>query len=172
MIEHREPIGSEPADPVLLPARWPSAWPTLYPVVRDRAVFVAAVALLTGVGLAFAGDPAAQWWAIALPVLLLIGPLWRMVRTPARIDRAVRIGRVRVTPGRLILGESRSGLILSTADGPVAIPAGPVARALSGQVGVRAVLVGRRSPRAGGALVDEDGTVAYLRRVSLASAAG
>jgi hypothetical protein len=43
---------------------------------------------------------------------------------------------------------------------------------LSVQIGVRVVLVGRRRPRAGGALVDEDGTVAYLRRVSLASAAG
>jgi hypothetical protein len=169
VIEHRGPIGAEP---VLLPDRWPSAWPTLYPVVRDRAVFVAAVALLTGVGLAFAGDPSAQWWAIALPVLLLIGPLWRVARTPARMDRAVRTGRVRVTPGRLVLGGTRSGLVLSTGDGPVAVPAGPVARTLSVQVGVRAVLVGRRRPRAGGALVDEDGTVAYLRRVSLASAAG
>ncbi len=170
--EDTRPVGARPVvpdpDQVQLPERWPSAWPTLYPVVRDRALFVALVALLTGVGLAFAADPVAQWWAIALPALLLVGPVWRVARTPARVGRAVRTGRARMTPGRLIAGRSRSGLVFSTPHGTGAVPAGPVARALSGQVGVRVVLVGLRGLQAGGAVVDEDGTVAYLRRLSTA----
>ncbi len=179
MIEQREPDDARSVDPgrsgpgadpgpaeLLLPGRWPSAWPTLYPVVRDRAVFVAGVALLTGVGLAYAGDPVAQWWAIALPVLLLVGPVWRVARTPGRMGRAVRAGRVRRTSGRLIAGGTRSGLTFTTPHGSTAVPTGPVARTLSGQIGVRVVLVGRRGMHAGGAVVDEDGTVAYLRRLS------
>jgi hypothetical protein len=95
------PNAGPPPGRVTLPQHWPSAWSAagsaLWPLVINRAVFAGATCLLTGVGLWRLGDPGAQWWVIALPLLLLIGPLLRVGRTPAVIGREVRAGRAEIT---------------------------------------------------------------------------
>lgn len=84
------------------PSHWPAAWAQLYPPILERAVFVGATMLLTGIGLAVLGDPLAQWWAIALPLLLLIGPALRPIRARAVLQAAVVGGRAAALTGRLV----------------------------------------------------------------------
>src|SRR2546423_8592386 len=84
-----------------LPAHWPSPWPHLYRPVRDRAVFVVLVMVLTTIGLIALGDPAAQWWAIALPLLLLTGPLSKPARVRMALHRGSGSGRIHTQLGRL-----------------------------------------------------------------------
>lgn len=135
-------------------ARWPAAWPHRYPAFLDRAGFVAAAMALTGVGLVLLGDPGASWWAIALPLLLLIGPAMRIARTPSALAAASRRTPVR-------LAEVRAGRVrlLRQGGGTLHAAAGPAGEALAEHVGEPALLV-RRGRRA--ALVLTDGTVAYL----------
>jgi hypothetical protein len=90
-----------------LPAVWPSAWPSLWPAVVRRAAFVAAVDLLTLVGLAVAADPATQWWALLPPLLLLAGPLTAPARTRHRAAAAA--ARLDLRPDGVVLIRRRTG---------------------------------------------------------------
>jgi hypothetical protein len=129
-----------PADPAaapVLPVRWPSAWSSLWPVLTARLAFVAATAALTGLGLLVAGDPRAQWWLPALPLVLLAGPLLRPARVRRRLSRAAAAGRLAVWPGRVLTG-AQVLFFPAGARTPVPLPAG---RALAARHGSPALLV-------------------------------
>jgi hypothetical protein len=161
----------DPPDPaperwtVALPADWPSAWPHLYGPVRDRALFVLTVMVLTTIGLIVAGDPGAQWWAIALPLLLLIGPASKPARARRALCRAVETGRVRTLPGQLVVAERPTTVWLRPATGDPELPLhiGRVEPAMRRYVDSAAVLVWvrRRGPAA---VVLPDRAVVYLVR--------
>jgi hypothetical protein len=86
-----------------LAAGWPPAWPSLWPALARRAAFVAAVDLLTLLGLAVAADPATQWWALLPPLALLTGPVGHLLLTRRRARRAVSTGQLDLRPDGLIL---------------------------------------------------------------------
>src|SRR5262245_22116767 len=90
-----------PPDPPQL-ANWPSAWPSLRPRLLRRAVFVAAVELLTAAGLVAVADIAAQWWALLPPLLLLIGPAVAPARAGRRVERAAATGHLTIDPDGLV----------------------------------------------------------------------
>lgn len=151
-----------PADPaaVLLPDRWPSAWPHRYPPVANRAVFVLSTMVLTWVGLIFVGEPANQWWAIVLPVVLLAGPVIRLGRTPDVLSRAVRSGRVRSLQVRVLDGRravARDGTAIGLCPGPATAQ-------VAARAGEPALLLWTRSARPRAALVFADAGLAYLAR--------
>lgn len=158
--------GSEPSDVTPLPAHWPSPWSHLYRPVRDRAIFVLMVMVLTAIGLVVAGDPAAQWWAIALPLLLLIGPATRPGRARMALRRAIAAGRARTLSGRLAVGERGNTVWLQPATGDPSLPlaAGPAERALHHYSGSQAMLIWTRRRRGPAALVLPDRAVVYLSR--------
>lgn len=152
-----------------LPAHWPSPWPHLYRPVRDRAVFVLMVMVLTTIGLIWLGDPAAQWWAIALPLLLLIGPASKPSRVRMALHRASANGRLQTQTGRLGVAEQGTTVWLSD----VPLDAGPAETALRGYAGSDALLVWTPRRRGGTAVVLPDRAVVYLsRRPSAARANG
>ena len=164
MMRASDPAGGWNASE--LPAQWPTPWPHLYRPLRDRAVFVLMTMVLTTIGLFIAGDPAAQWWAIALPLLLLIGPATCPLRARAALRRAVENGRARTAAGRLIVGERGEAVWLQTSSGDPDLPlgAGPALPALHARAGSSAVVVWTRRRRAGGAVVLPDLAVVYLSR--------
>jgi hypothetical protein len=155
-----DPMPGGPHTVAELPAHWPSPWPHLYRPVRDRAVFVVMVMVLTTVGLVGLGDPAAQWWAIALPLLLLIGPVSKPARVRMALHRASGNGRIQTQPGRLAVAERATTVWL--ADVPLA--AGPAEPALRGYAGSGALLAWTPRRRAGAAVVLPDRAVVYLSR--------
>jgi hypothetical protein len=146
--------------PAELPAHWPSPWPHLYRPVRDRVVFVVMVVVLTTAGLVGLGDPAAQWWAIALPLLLLIGPVSKPARVRMALHRGGGRGALRTQPGRLAVAERGTTVWLSD----VPLDAGPVGTALRGYAGSPALLVWTPRRRNGAAVVLPDRAVVYLSR--------
>jgi len=167
MLGTSEPLDpSPPAEAVPLPAHWPSPWPHLYRPVRDRAVFVLTVIVLTTVGLIVAGDPAAQWWAIALPLLLLIGPATRPGRARMALHRAIGANRAATLPGRLVVAERATTVWLQPATGDPELPlhVGPAEHALRSYAGSPAVLTWNRRRRGLAALVLPDRAVVYLSR--------
>jgi hypothetical protein len=100
-----DPAARPPADPSAapaVPASWPSAWPSLRPRLLRRAAFVAAVELLTVVGLVAVADPVAQWWAVLPPLLLLAGPATAPARARRRAQRATAAGRLVIDPDGLV----------------------------------------------------------------------
>jgi hypothetical protein len=151
-----------------LPAHWPSPWPHLYRPVRDRVVFVVMVMVLTTVGLIALGDPAAQWWAIVLPLLLLIGPVSKPARVRMALRRASESGRIHTVPGRLAVAERGTTVWLSD----VPLDAGPAERALHGYAGSPALLVWTPRRRGGAAVVLPDRAVVYLSRRPSGARAG
>lgn len=112
---------SEPAG-VAAPAIWPAAWPHLYGPLRDRAVFVAATMFLTGIGLALLGDPGAQWWAIALPLVLLIPPAIRPLRARSALQVAVNHRDAMALSGRLLPASHGADAWLEPDSGDPTVP--------------------------------------------------
>lgn len=112
---------SDPPGPAV-PSNWPPAWPHLHGPLRDRAVFVAATMFLTGIGLAFLGDPAAQWWAIALPLLLLIPPALRPLRARSALQSAVNHRDAAALTGRLLAASHGADGWLEPAAGDPTVP--------------------------------------------------
>jgi hypothetical protein len=96
------PSGNAARAPLAPPASWPSAWPSLRPRLLRRAVFVAAVEVLTVLGLVAVADPVTQWWALLPPLLLLIGPGTAPARSRRRAERAAAAGRLVVDPDGLV----------------------------------------------------------------------
>lgn len=143
-----------------LPARWPSPWRHLYRPVRDRAVFVVMVMVLTTIGLFGLGDPAAQWWAIVLPLLLLIGPVSKPARVRTALHRACGSGRIHTMPGRLAVAERARTVWLAE----LPLDAGPAEQALRGYAGSPGLLVWTPRRRRGAAVVLPDRAVVYLSR--------
>jgi hypothetical protein len=90
-----------PPDPPQL-AHWPSAWPSLRARLLWRAAFVAAVEVLTAVGLVLVADLVAQWWALLPPLLLLAGPATAPLRARRRVERAAATGRLTIDPDGLV----------------------------------------------------------------------
>jgi len=80
--------GTHEAGPKIPPGRWPSTWPALWGGVRDRAVFVGAIVVLTLAGTALLGDLGVSWWVPFVPLLLMIGPATRPGRVRRRFERA------------------------------------------------------------------------------------
>lgn len=157
-----DPPTEPPADSatVLLPDRWPSAWPHRYPPVANRAVFVVATMVLTYIGLMVMGEPAKQWWAIVLPVVLMVGPVFRLARTPDVLGRAVRSGRVRSLQVRVLDGRravSRDGTA-------VGLFPGSVSARVAARAGEPALLLWTRGARPRAALVFADAGLVYLAR--------
>lgn len=110
-----------------LPEAWPSAWPSLWRPVRDRAVLVGAMVVLTLVGLARFGDLGLSWWVALLPLVLLAGPVSRPARVRGAIRRAAadRTLRVRTTESGLwVTARRRSVAAMVSADGSVRYQAG------------------------------------------------
>jgi hypothetical protein len=155
-----------------VPTRWPSAWPHLWHATRDRAAFVTAVAVLTVLGIAVAGDLRAQWWVPVVPVVLLTGPALRPGRARRALERSAARGRLSTVPGRLHAAQTagRTGgvLLVTSAGHTVAVPvARTVARVLASRhAGEAALLVWAPrtvGPRGAAALVLAGSRVAYLR---------
>ncbi len=74
--------GGQPVEPSDgPPPRLPDAWSSRWRPVAKRAAFVAAVDALTLLGLVLVGDPLTQWWALLVPLVLLVGPVFRLVRS-------------------------------------------------------------------------------------------
>ncbi|HVX43933.1 MAG TPA: hypothetical protein VHC49_08595 [Mycobacteriales bacterium] len=95
-------VGHSEPDGIAAPASWPAAWSHLYGPIRDRAIFVALTMFLTGIGLALLGDPGAQWWAIALPLVLLIPSVLRPLRARSALQTAVGHRDASALSGRLL----------------------------------------------------------------------
>lgn len=71
-----------------------SAWPSRWRPVVQRAAFVAAVDALALLGLVLVGDPRTQWWAMLLPLVLLAGPVTRLVAPSLRAPSVGHAGRL------------------------------------------------------------------------------
>ncbi|MGI8870442.1 MAG: hypothetical protein ACR2F6_16730 [Mycobacteriales bacterium] len=144
----------------VLPLRWPSAFApagrALRPLIVNRAIVAVAGCLLTLAGLIWLGDPAKQWWAIVVPLLLLIDPIVRVARVRVRVRRAA--ARTPLFPVALV--PERRGLVQIIIDRP-----GPD---LSGRWSAPTHLAGPADLVYAGrvaAVVAPGGEVSYIRRI-------